>query len=44
MGKCEPNPSVIGYRLVTRAVMVKQFVVVVLVAMMFVVVWDVIVM
>lgn len=45
MGKCEPDPSVIGYRLVTRAVnLVKQFGFFLLVAMMIVVFWDVIVM
>jgi len=35
VGKCEPDPSVIGYRLVTRAVnLVKQFRFVLVVAMM----------
>jgi hypothetical protein len=35
VGKCEPDPSVIGYRLVARAVnLVKQFGFVLVVAMM----------
>ena len=41
MGKCEPDPSVIGCRLVRRAVIfVKQFGFVLVVAMMIVVFWD----
>ena len=45
MGKCEPDPSVIGCRLVTRAVnLVKHFGFVLVVAMMIVVFWDAVVM
>jgi len=41
VGKCEPDPSVVGYRLVTRAVnLVKQFGFVLVVAMKIVVFWD----
>ena len=44
MGKCEPDPSVIGYRLVTRAInLVKQFGFVLVVAIMIVVFWDAVV-
>jgi hypothetical protein len=45
VGKCEPDPSVIGYRLVMRAVnLVKQFGFVLVVFMMIVVFWDAVVM
>jgi len=42
LGKCEPDPSVRGYRLVTRAVnLVKQFWFVLVVIVVF---WDAVVM
>jgi len=45
VGKCEPDPSVIGYRLATRAVnLVKQFGFVLVVAIIIAVFWDAVVM